>query len=320
MKPSWRRWLLNKERIPNFKTSSTTWSWEAFPQRRDVPGQEEKQRRDVPGGWCWSNHDLSWWTGSCIMRPQIPRFMRLAVPESWKLLILHGWGPQWMLRRPFCREEYLWFVDPAVLVGRGERRRQSKMPWMPNLCYKKRTGSEQVPTTQTYPCRQPVRVCGVDALQLPQTVSGSGYVVVFMDYLTKINGQRPSPPQTKVRRQLPSFWWNISYADMEYHRNCCLTEVPTSCQVCCWISAKSGIQKINTSAYHPQTNGMVEKFNHTLLEMIAQHAAHYRGDWDRYLECVLFAYRVKPHDTIGESPFYLPYGRDAKLPLDSTLA
>ncbi len=134
----------------------------------------------------------------------------------------------------------------------------------------------------------------MDALQLPQTVSGSRYVVDFMDYLTKINGQRPLPPQTKVRR--PSFWWSISYANMEYHRNCCLTEVPTSCQVWCWIS---GIQKINTSAYHPQTDSMVEKFNHTLLEMIAKHAAHYRVDWDRCLGYVLFAYRVKPHDTTG---------------------
>ncbi len=41
------------------------------------------------------------------------------------------------------------------------------------------------------------------------------------------------------------------------------------------ICELTGIKKINTTAYHPQTDGMVEKFNSTLFSMIAKHAAHY---------------------------------------------
>ena len=37
-------------------------------------------------------------------------------------------------------------------------------------------------------------------------------------------------------------------------------------------------------------------------------------DWDRLLGPVLFAYRTTPHSSTGETPFYLLYGRDAKLP------
>ena len=39
--------------------------------------------------------------------------------------------------------------------------------------------------------------------------------------------------------------------------------------------------------------------------------------WDAYLPQLLFAYRTKPHESMGESPFYLLYERDAKLPTET---
>ena len=39
-------------------------------------------------------------------------------------------------------------------------------------------------------------------------------------------------------------------------------------------------------------------------------------DWDTYIPLVLFGYRVLPNPTTGESPFYLLYGREPRLPLD----
>ena len=37
-------------------------------------------------------------------------------------------------------------------------------------------------------------------------------------------------------------------------------------------------------------------------------------DWDRLLEPLLFAYQTTPHSSTGETPFFLLYGQDAKLP------
>jgi hypothetical protein len=76
------------------------------------------------------------------------------------------------------------------------------------------------------------------------------------------------------------------------------------------------IKKINTSAYHPQTDGLVERFNHTLATMLAIFAKDNQKDWDVYLPYVLFAYRTSQHDGLKETPFYLVYGRDAKLPIE----
>jgi hypothetical protein len=43
-------------------------------------------------------------------------------------------------------------------------------------------------------------------------------------------------------------------------------------------------------------------------------------DWDEYLPQLLFAYRTKPHDSTGESPFYPLYGRDARIPIELALS
>ena len=41
--------------------------------------------------------------------------------------------------------------------------------------------------------------------------------------------------------------------------------------------------------------------------------------WDTFLNLCLFAYRVSVHPTTGETPFYMLYGRQPRLPLDVTL-
>ncbi len=53
-----------------------------------------------------------------------------------------------------------------------------------------------------------------------------------------------------------------------------------------------GVKKINTSGYHPQTDGLVEKFNFTLTNMIAKSCEVKDRDWDERLPYLLFAYRV----------------------------
>ena len=54
--------------------------------------------------------------------------------------------------------------------------------------------------------------------------------------------------------------------------------------------------------------------------MIAKHAAQYGVKWDQYLCYLLFAYRVKPHSSTGELPFFLVYGQDARLRIPALLS
>ena len=62
------------------------------------------------------------------------------------------------------------------------------------------------------------------------------------------------------------------------------------------VCQKLGIQKLNTTAYHPQCDGMVERFNRTLKTALLKHDAQHGTQWDKYLSGILFTYRNIPHD------------------------
>ena len=79
------------------------------------------------------------------------------------------------------------------------------------------------------------------------------------------------------------------------------------------------IKKVNTSGYHPQTYGLVEKFNSTLTGMVAKFAEQSGRNWDRHLPFLLFAYRVSVQETTKESPFFFLYGRDPHIPSEAVL-
>ncbi len=76
------------------------------------------------------------------------------------------------------------------------------------------------------------------------------------------------------------------------------------------------ITQIRTSPYHPQTDGLVEKFNGTLKAMLRKFTAANKKDWDEYLPYLLFAYREAPQESTKFSPFELLYGRHVRGPLD----
>jgi hypothetical protein len=62
-------------------------------------------------------------------------------------------------------------------------------------------------------------------------------------------------------------------------------------------------------------NGLVEKFNGTLKQILKRMCAERPKDWDKYLNALLFAYREVPHESLGFSPFELLYGRSVRGPI-----
>ncbi|XP_055367899.1 uncharacterized protein LOC129604626 [Betta splendens] len=77
-----------------------------------------------------------------------------------------------------------------------------------------------------------------------------------------------------------------------------------------------GITAIKTTPYHPQTDGLVERFNQTLKNMLRKFVVDTGKDWDKWLPFVLFAYREVPQASTGFSPFELLYGWQVRGPLD----
>ena len=76
-----------------------------------------------------------------------------------------------------------------------------------------------------------------------------------------------------------------------------------------------GTQHHLTPPYHAQSNGLVERFNGTLKQILKKLCAECPKDWHLHLPAVLFAYRDAPHAATGFSPFELVMGHRVRGPL-----
>ena len=80
------------------------------------------------------------------------------------------------------------------------------------------------------------------------------------------------------------------------------------------LSNAMGIDKKRVSAFHPQSNGAVERANKTIGSLLRRNAQEYGESWDTCTGLVRFQYMTAPHHTTGYSPFYLQYGRHPRAP------
>jgi hypothetical protein len=161
---------------------------------------------------------------------------------------------------------------------------------------------------------QPFERIGIDIVgPLPETGRKNKYIVVAMDYFTKWPEARALSNATAenvakfiyediiCRHGVPK----ILLSDQGSHfKNKVIDE----------LCNKFQIKHRFSSPYHPQTNGLVERFNKTLCTTLAKMEDIL--NWDRYISSALFAYRTTIHSTTRYTPFYLNYGRNPVTPLD----
>ena len=77
-----------------------------------------------------------------------------------------------------------------------------------------------------------------------------------------------------------------------------------------------GIEKTRTCAYNAKSDGMVERFNRTLVAMLFMFVDENRSDWDDHLPYVMAAYRATQHKSTGLTPNLLMLNREIDCPLD----
>ena len=74
--------------------------------------------------------------------------------------------------------------------------------------------------------------------------------------------------------------------------------------------------KTRMTPYHPASDGLVERFNRTLLMMLAMFTGENRDDWDDLLPVVMMAYRSSVDKSTGFSPYHLIFGEECTMPMD----
>ena len=149
---------------------------------------------------------------------------------------------------------------------------------------------------------------------LPKTGQGHRYILVVCDYSTRYPEAFPLKrfTATAVAEQLVEL----------FSRHGIPREILTD-QGSNFTSAllqelytRLGVKALRTTPYHPQTDGLVERFNQTLKQMLRKFVDDEGKNWNKLLPYVLFAYREVPQASTGFSPFELTYGREVRGPLD----
>lgn len=165
----------------------------------------------------------------------------------------------------------------------------------------------------------PFHTVGMDFLKLPRTKSGHQYLLVFTDYLTRWVEAIPTEKQdgATVAKAL---------MDLVVSRHG-LPKVLLSDQgkafcegVAEELYKKLDVTKKSTTPYHPQCNGLTERFNRTCIEMLSRwQIVKADLEWDEHLPALLWAYRCHWHRDFRSSPFFMLYGRECNVPLASSL-
>ena len=81
-----------------------------------------------------------------------------------------------------------------------------------------------------------------------------------------------------------------------------------------------GVKKSRTTAYHPQGDGLVERQNRTLQDILSNFVSDHSGDWDQWLDQAVFAYNTSIHESTGFSPYELVFGHPARMPIEIELS
>ena len=149
---------------------------------------------------------------------------------------------------------------------------------------------------------------------LPKSKSGNRFVLVICDYATRYPEAIPLKriDVEHIEEKLVQVFARVGVPQE------ILTDQGSNftSQLLAELYQLLHIHPIRTTPYHPQTDGLVERFNQTLKTMLRKVATKEGRDWDKLIPYILFADREVPRASTGFSPFELLYGRNVRGPLD----
>ena len=150
---------------------------------------------------------------------------------------------------------------------------------------------------------------------LPTTESGQKYILVVGDYFSKWTEAFPLPNQEaktvaeKLVHEVIARYGAPEKIHSDQGRN---FEAQLFQEMCILFN----MDKTRTSPYHPESDGMIERMNRTLQDMLAKYVSHHQRDWDEHLPLVMMAYRSSIHASTQYTPFCLLFGHEMRLPID----
>eukprot|EP00731_Ephydatia_muelleri_P005995 Em0003g243a len=166
------------------------------------------------------------------------------------------------------------------------------------------------------PVHSPWHHVGIDFVGpiSPKTTSGNSYILTLCDYFTtwveavalptkEASGIASSLFKIFMKMGLPAVITTDQGSELKNQLNDEMMKI---------LNIKHHL----ITAYHPQSNGLVERFNQSLQKMLRKYIQEKKEKWDDYLDTCTFAYNTSRHESTKFTPFEIMFGRKAILPLD----
>ncbi|XP_068204608.1 uncharacterized protein [Palaemon carinicauda] len=158
--------------------------------------------------------------------------------------------------------------------------------------------------------------CGDRFLFVERSTSGKEHILVLSDLFSKYVWAYPTKDQkaTTVAKILVEELFYKYGIPQQLHtdqgRNFESALIKEICK-------RFNVKKSRTSPYHPEGNGQVERMNRTLYGLLRSLEEEKRNKWPLYLQSLVFAYDITPHSVTVFSPYFLLFGREPCISIES---
>lgn len=257
---------------------------------------------------CYSANGIGWW---------IERVLCIAVSFA-----------QMEVRRVFS-----WFFQllcdvrswPRFIKGMGTRAliglAADVAQWC-RECERCQAAKDTQPVVQSFMghllAERPNQILAIDFTLLEPSSSGIENVLVMTDVFTKFMQAVPTRNQRAetVAQVLVSEWFCKFGVPARIHSDQGRSFESSLIQQLCHLYQ---VEKSRTTPWHPAGNGQCERFNRTLHNLLRTLPSSRKDDWVSTLPQLLFCYNTTPHQVTGESPYFLMFGQEPRLPVDFLL-
>jgi transposase InsO family protein len=238
---------------------------------------------------------------------------QLILPEKYKPVVLHELhnemghvGSEKVLA--LVRSRFFWSYMKKEIEHYVQEQCSCVKQKKPNIQH-----HEEINSIQT---SSPFELLSLDFVHLETASGGHEYILVLIDHFTRFAVCYPTrnkAGKTAADCLFNDFALRYGFPHKILHDQGGEFENEMFSQ----LEKLSGTMKCRTTPYHPQTNGKCERFNRTILGMLRTLGETEKSKWNKHLQKLVHAHNSTVSSATGYSPFFLLYGREPRLAIDT---